>query len=100
MLESNGILVVAFRRTLIEKGVYKPNNIHDQKVLNNTWITSPYTQIEPAMAFQIGLPILILRENGVLADGILERGVIGTYMPEFSLEDTAPDYYLILLGVL
>ena len=93
MLESNGILVVAFRRTLIEKGVYKPKSKSDEKILNNSWITSPYTQIEPAMAFQIGLPILILRENGVLADGILERGVIGTYMPEFSLEDVATDYF-------
>ncbi|WP_299685584.1 hypothetical protein [uncultured Dokdonia sp.] len=36
------------------------------------------------MAFQIGLPILILRENGVIADGILERGVTGT-LPEFDL---------------
>jgi hypothetical protein len=37
------------------------------------------------MAFQIGLPIMILRESGVIADGILEKGVTGTYLPEFSL---------------
>lgn len=31
------------------------------------------------MAVQIGLPVLILRESGVVADGILEKGVLGTY---------------------
>ena len=30
--------------------------------------------------------VLILRERGVLDDGILERGIVGLYMPEFDLE--------------
>ncbi|WP_417888225.1 hypothetical protein [Zunongwangia sp.] len=87
MLESNGLLTIAFKRTLIESGKGKPNSDigEIQYDLSNKWITSPYCQIEPAMAFQIGLPILILREEGVIADGILERGVTGTYLPEFDL---------------
>ena len=44
------------------------------------------------MAYQLGLPILILREQGVVADGILERGIVGLYMPEFSLDPSADDY--------
>ncbi len=44
------------------------------------------------MAYQLGLPVLILRENGVLADGILERGVVGLYMPEFDLGGRIDDY--------
>ncbi len=39
------------------------------------------------MAYQIGLPILILRESGVYADGLLEKGAVGTYLPEFSFEN-------------
>ena len=38
------------------------------------------------MAYQLGLPILIFRQKGVIDDGILERGVVGLYMPEFDLE--------------
>ncbi len=88
MLESNGLLTIAFRRIFIKKGTGKPNSDIGEKEydLSNKWMTSPYCQIEPAMAFQIGLPILILREKGVIADGILERGVTGTYLPEFDLE--------------
>ena len=51
------------------------------------WLTSTYCQIAPAMAHQLGLPVLILREKQVLADGLLEPGVIGLFMPEFDLSE-------------
>ena len=44
------------------------------------------------MAYQLGLPTLILREQGVHQEGILEKGVVGTYMPEFSLDGDEADY--------
>lgn len=55
-------------------------------------MTSPYSHIEPAMAFQLGLPILIFRENNVLDDGILEKGVLWIYMPVFNLENNIDEY--------
>jgi hypothetical protein len=45
------------------------------------------------MAYQLGLPVLIFREKGVLDDGILEKGVVGSYMPEFDLEKPIPAYF-------
>ena len=95
MLESNGLLTVAFRRAHIREGSSKPkSDIGETELrLDNLWLTSMYCHIEPAMAFQIGLPILILRENGVIADGILEKGVIGTYMPEFNLDGDPLAYF-------
>ena len=44
------------------------------------------------MTYQLGLPILILREAGVVPEGLLEKVVVGTYMPEFSLDDESFDY--------
>ncbi len=95
MLESNGLLTVAFRRSLIKEGISKPgSDIGESEFqLENSWLTSSYCQIEPAMAYQIGLPILILRERGVIADGVLEKGVIGTYMPEFDLAGNPLSYF-------
>lgn len=94
MLESNGLLTIAFRRTLIEKGICKPDSDLGQEHydLSGRWFTSPYCHIEPAMAFQVGLPILILREKGVIDDGILEKGVTGTYLPEFDLNRPSIEY--------
>lgn len=91
MLESNGLITVAFRRTLVHSAEAKPGTA-EAFAIQDKWLTSPYAHIEPAMAFQIGLPILILRESGVIADGILEKGVVGTYMPEFDLSKASASY--------
>lgn len=95
MLESNGLLAVAFRRSYISNGTMKPNSNIGQKEtdLSGSWLSSPYCQIEPAMAFQLGLPVLIFRETGVLEDGILEKGVLGIYMPEFDLNKPIDSYF-------
>ena len=90
-----GLLSIAFRRTYIEKGTGKLNTDLDQEEydISKKWITSPYCHIEPSMAFQIKMPILIFRENGVIADGILEKGVIPNYMPEFDLDKPIDVYF-------
>ncbi|WP_394886329.1 hypothetical protein [Clostridium butyricum] len=96
MLESNGLLTIAFRRAYIKEGLGKPStNINGMSEYNisDKWLTSPYCQIEPAMAFQVGLPILVFREKGVIDDGILEKGVVGTYMPEFDLDIPIEEYF-------
>jgi hypothetical protein len=92
MLESNGLITIAFRRLWIDGGTYRKDadvTWTAPSPLTATWLTSPYCHIEPAMAFQLGLPILLLRERGVLSDGVLEKGVVGTYMPEFSVDATS-----------
>ncbi len=95
MLESNGLVTIAFRRNLIKQGTGKPgSDIREKEYdLSNKWLTSPYCQIEPAMAFQLGLPVLILREKGVIEEGVLEKGVLGVYMPEFDLDCNLDDYF-------
>jgi len=96
MMESNGLITVAFRRTYIEKGTgnYRTDIDYIKPIpMEDKWITSPWSHIEPAMAFQIGLPVLILRESGVMADGILEKGVVGNYMPEFSADGGFDEYF-------
>jgi hypothetical protein len=98
MLESNGILTVAFRRTLIIQGTSNPGadlagSDRLEQPIENVWTTSLYCHIEPAMAFQLGLPILIVRESGVLEDGLLDRGVIGSYTPVFNLDDSTSDFF-------
>lgn len=91
MLESNGMITVAFRRALIVEGFGKPDSAGAYSI-SGKWLTSPWSHIEPAMAFQIGLPVLILRERGVLEEGVLEKGVLGTYMPEFDLGSSYSAY--------
>lgn len=96
MLESNGLLTIAFRRTFVEKGTMRLRTditTLSEDPIDGVWLTTPWAHIEPAMAYQLGLPVMILREKGVFADGILERGVVGLYMPEFDLDQPMKDYF-------
>jgi hypothetical protein len=96
MLESNGLITIAFRRTYVQKGTARLRtditNLRESSI-DDTWITTPWAHIEPAMAYQLGLPVLIFREAGVLADGVLEKGVVGLYMPEIDLDAPAERYF-------
>lgn len=88
-----GLLAVAFKRAHAETltnraGADLPET--SESSLKDIWLTSPFVQIEPAMAYQLGLPILVLKEQGVLAEGILERGVTGLYCPEFNCSEETP----------
>jgi hypothetical protein len=94
MVECNGIITIAFTRIKIINALSKPESDLRQECtsIDQQWLTSPWCHIEPAMAFQLGLPILILREKGVIADGVLERGVTGMYLPEFDLDIPIEEY--------
>ena len=96
LLEANGLICIAFRRSFaktleIRRGCNLPNV--KPTVAEEVWLTSPYCQIEPAMAFQLGLPILVFRENDVLPEGLLEKGILGLYVPEFDLRLPLDDYF-------
>lgn len=96
MLESNGLVTVALSRTQVKKGIAKlrgPDKKLKSQALADCWFTTPWAHIEAAMAYQLGLPILIFREQGVLADGVLEPGIVGLYMPEIDLESDLEDYF-------
>lgn len=96
MLDSNGLITLAFRRTYVESGAARAGTDIDgfeASRIDGTWLTTPWAHIEPAMAYQLGLPILLLREKGVSADGIHERGVAGLYLPEFDLDNPQDEYF-------
>ncbi len=39
------------------------------------WLGSPFSQIEPAMAFQYGFPLLLIIQSGVVMEGIWSFGI-------------------------
>lgn len=52
-------------------------------------VHQPWRHIEAGMGFQLGLPVLVFRESGGVADGVLEQGVMAAYMPEIQLDADA-----------
>ena len=93
---ANGLITVAFKRDRVVRGAQiqgQPARLADQlwTAPGEDVVTTPWCHMETAMAYQIGLPILILIEDGVRADGALEKGVIGEYPPEFTVDPALPD---------
>lgn len=105
MVECNGLITLAFRRYYLKEGWEYAEDIHQKQLndrktnepikprpLDNKYFTSPWCQIEAAMAFSLGLPILVLREKGVSPRGLMKQGISGIYLPEFDLD--AEESYL------
>lgn len=58
----------------------------EKKEFFHKYTTTPWVQIEAGMAYQAGLPLLILKENKVYAEGILDPQISDYYVFEFDGE--------------
>lgn len=90
ILSSYGLMAIAFRRVFVTKATSRPGSPREQ-TFENFWLSSPYLQIEPSMAYQRGLPLMLLVENGVSTNGvfggILEQGAAPFTIITFSVEN-------------
>ena len=66
-----GAVVLAFERTRIELGTSRPG-AKLQRELRNVRLPTVWNQIEAAMAYTSGLPLLVLVEHGLQDEGLLE----------------------------
>lgn len=73
MDECSGILVVALERTYFETGIEKRGSANEI-TLSTTKFATPWNQIESAIAYAKNLPILVIVEEGIRAEGLLEKG--------------------------
>lgn len=71
ILSSYGMVSLNLRQrrvSLIENNLNEP-------LTGTVWEGSPFAQIEPGMAYQYGLPLLLIRETGVEQTGIWSFGI-------------------------
>ena len=66
-----GAVVLAFERTRIVLGVSRPGATSENE-LKNLRLPTVWNQIEAAMAYTRGLPLLVLVEHGLQDEGMLE----------------------------
>lgn len=85
MNECVGLMVVAFKRYEIVDGK-KLTKTKDEDISGNCF-TSPFCQIEPAIAFTKQLPIMVLCEKGVRQEGMLETNNTAISSPTFDICD-------------
>lgn len=71
MRECDGAIIVAYERTYFDAGLEKRKSTQE-KPLASVSYTTPWNQIEAAMAVAIGLPIIVMVETGLREEGLLE----------------------------
>lgn len=70
--QCDGIVLIAFTRTIIENGSeVKKDSKND---LKNILLPTPWNHIEGAIAYTMGMPLLVIAENGLKSEGLIENG--------------------------
>jgi hypothetical protein len=67
--QSKGAVIVAFKRLEVASGSEKGKSLPAP-----VYVTTPWNHIEAAMAYDRGLPMLVLVETGLKLEGVLEKG--------------------------
>lgn len=73
MQQCSGTLVLAFERTYIRQAVDKRGS-KDERDLTDVNLPTVWNQIEAAMGYGQGHPLLVIMEEGLKAEGLLETG--------------------------
>jgi hypothetical protein len=96
---ADGAAVFAVRQLRVDSGRWRPGTI--DSALPSTWWPSPWTYIEAGMAVAEGLPLLIVREDGVegaiLDPPLWGDGIYGTETSAISRALTVTDWVSAVL---
>lgn len=65
---------------------YEKESSKDSKEIIHKYTSSPWIHIEAGMAYQANLPLLILKEKKIYAEGILDPNISDYYIFEFEIE--------------
>jgi hypothetical protein len=68
MQSSRGAVIIALERIRIKEGAEKGT-----QPLADVALATPWNQIEATMAYMLGLPMLVIKERTVKAEGMLQR---------------------------
>jgi hypothetical protein len=71
MQEVNGAIILAMERFHSKEGIYREGS-DEQEKFEDQYFATVWTQIEGAMAYQLGLPLLILKEKKLIAEGMFD----------------------------
>jgi len=69
----SGTVVIALERMYFESGIEKRGGSKESPLLNIR-LPTPWNQIEAAMAYSRGHPLMVIVESGLKSEGLLERG--------------------------
>ncbi|WP_429844364.1 hypothetical protein [Brevibacillus sp. FIR094] len=85
MRQCSGAVILGFPQMIVQKGISKPSTCQEMGIKNKL-LPTPWNQIEASMAFMLGLPMLIIRNQGI-DGGIFDVGTTGHFIHTFDLNN-------------
>jgi hypothetical protein len=76
MNEVYGAVILALERFHSKEGIYKEGS-SEQNVIADQFFTTVWVQMEAAMAYQLELPLLIMKDAKLVAEGMFDPGIHG-----------------------
>lgn len=73
--KSAGMIAFGTKQTYIKEGIYRPG-MDGERILNESWLSTPWNEVEVGMATMIGIPILLVK------DELIEDGIFDTVISE------------------
>jgi hypothetical protein len=89
----DGAVIVAFERIYAKEGRERKSSRSSEK-LADLKLTTVWNQVEAAMAYCLGLPLLIVREKGLRAEGLLQQYDWCIHETVLSGETTRGEHFL------
>lgn len=87
ILSSSGIIAFGFKQINITNGIYRPGTRHE-KTIENSWLSTPWSEIEVGMAIMRGIPILLIHDKEITSgifDNVLSEYFVGEISSEFDV---------------
>ncbi len=84
MLQCSGAVIVGFERRYAEVAVERRGS-ERETIVHEIRTSTPWSHLEAGMAFQLDLPMLILKDRHVHAEGILDQSLSRYLVYEFDL---------------
>jgi len=72
MHECDAAIIVAYERTFFDSGFEKRKSAKEKRI-EAVRYTTPWNQIEAAMAYALDLPLIVMMEAGLREEGLLEQ---------------------------
>lgn len=85
MTEVSGCIVLAMERFYAVEGLYKRGS-KDERRVEKAMYPTPWSQIEAAMAYQVGLPILMLKDKSLCGEGMFDPTTHDWFIVEINPE--------------
>jgi hypothetical protein len=85
-----GALILGFAQLRVDSGISRPATPRETQVRGIS-LATPWNHLEAGMAFQAGLPLMVIREAAVTDDGIFGLGVSDRFVHH---ADLSPEWLL------